>query len=216
MAATGGVPGPQVLAVNVGAVRTVDWHGIEVATGIWKAPVAGRIGVRGVNLEGDDQADRSVHGGADKAVYAYASEDYEWWSTTRTDCLELATFGENLSTAGIDLNACRIGDRWQVGSALLEVAQPRTPCHKLGIRMGDDRFPTRFAEAGRPGVYLRIIVPGDVGAGDLISVEVATPPAVRIGSLVGEEVDEESLRIAACDPRVPRVWRAAASAALSS
>ena len=210
------VLGPRVLAVNVGAVRTVDWHGIEVTTGIWKAPVAGRVAVHGVNLEGDDQADRAVHGGPDKAVYAYASEDYEWWSTTRTGRLELATFGENLSTAGIDLNACLIGDRWQVGTALLEVAQPRTPCHKLGIRMGDDGFPARFALAGRPGAYLRIIVPGDVGAGDLISVDVAAPPAVRIGSLVGEEADVESLRTAALDPRVPRLWRAAASAALSS
>ena len=211
-----GPAGPRVLAVNVGAVRTVDWHGTAVTTGIWKAPVTGRVALRGVNLDGDDQADRSVHGGADKAVYAYASEDYAWWSTTRTGPLALATFGENLSTAGIDLNACRIGDRWQVGSALLEVAQPRTPCHKLGIRMGDDRFPARFAEAGRPGAYLRIVGPGDVGAGDLIVVEGAEPPAVRIGSLVGEEVDEESLRVAARDPRVPRVWRAAASAALSS
>ena len=216
MPAAQGPTGPQVLAVNVGAVRTVDWHGAAITTGIWKAPVAGRVAVHGVNLDGDDQADRSVHGGADKAVYAYASEDYEWWSTTRTGPLALATFGENLSTAGIDLNACMIGDRWQVGSALLEVAQPRTPCHKLGIRMADDGFPARFAHAGRPGAYLRIIVPGDVGAGDLIVVEGAAPPAVRIGSLVGDEVDEESLRIAACDPRVPRVWRAAASAALSS
>ena len=208
--------GPRVLAVNVGAVRTVDWHGIAVTTGIWKAPVQGRVAVHGVNLEGDDQADRSVHGGPDKAVYAYASEDYEWWSSTRTGPLPLATFGENLSTAGIELNDCRIGDRWQVGSALLEVAQPRTPCHKLGIRMGDDRFPTRFAEAGRPGAYLRIVVPGDVGAGDLIAVDVAAPPAVRIGSLVGDGLDEEALRLAARDPRVPRVWREAASAALAS
>ena len=205
--------GPRVLSVNVGDVRTVEWRGRQVTTAIWKHPVEGRVPVRGVNLMGDDQADRRVHGGADKAVYAYAVEDYDWWRTT-TGPLAPGTFGENLTTAGLDLSACRIGDRWRVGSALLEVAQPRQPCFKLGIRMGDDAFPGRFAGAGRPGAYLRIVVPGDVGAGDAIGVEAAAAPAVVLGALVADPVEDEVLRVAAADPRVPAGWRRTAFRAL--
>jgi MOSC domain-containing protein YiiM len=166
--------------VNVGLPRTVEWRGRAVTTAIWKEPVDGRVALRRVNLVGDDQADRRVHGGIDKAVYAYASEDYEWWAP-RTGPLAPGTFGENLTTVGIDVTGSRIGDRWHIGPAVLEVAQPRSPCFKLGIRMGDDAFPVRFAAARRPGAYLRVIVEGDVAAGDAIAVEPAARPALSIG-----------------------------------
>jgi MOSC domain-containing protein YiiM len=123
----------EVVSVNVGRPRTVDWHGRRVTSGIWKEPVDGPVTIEGVNLAGDDQADRRVHGGPDKAVYAYAMEDYAWWATSIGPS-KPATFGENLTTAGIDLGASHIGDRWRVGTAILEVTQPRQPCFKLGVK----------------------------------------------------------------------------------
>jgi MOSC domain-containing protein YiiM len=172
-----------LVSVNVGRPRIVEWQGRTVMSAIWKDPVDGPIRVDGVNLAGDDQADRRVHGGLDKAVYAYASEDYDWWAAS-AGRLAPGTFGENLTTAGIDVNESVLGDRWHVGSAVLEVTQPRMPCFKLGMRMGDPGFPARFLAAGRPGTYLRIVVPGTVASGDSIVVERASVPAATIGSLV--------------------------------
>src|SRR4051794_29724295 len=103
-----------ITSVNVGEPRIVEWHGRQVETAIWKAPVAGRIRVAGVNLAGDRQADLRVHGGPDKAVYAYAEEDYRWWSEQVGRALEPGTFGENLTMRGVDLAAAADGDRWQV------------------------------------------------------------------------------------------------------
>jgi MOSC domain-containing protein YiiM len=176
--------------------------------------VEGLVAVQGVNFAGDDQADRRVHGGVDKAVYAYAVEDYDWWATSLGP-LAPGTFGENLTTIGIELNACNIGDRWHVGSSILEVAQPRQPCFKLGIRMNDDHFPGTFASARRPGAYLRIIGAGAVTAGDAIEVTPAERPAIRIDSLVEDNIAESVLRHAVDDPRVPDGWRQAAARALS-
>lgn len=156
----------EVRSVNVGALRRVEHRGREVMTGIWKEPVAGRVAVRGVNLDGDDQADRRFHGGPDKAVYAYAVEDYAWWASELGHVLAPGTFGENLTVKGVDLTTAVVGERWLVGTCVLEVCQPRTPCWKLGLRMGDDRFPARFLAAGRPGAYLRIAREGELGAGD--------------------------------------------------
>ena len=206
--------GPLVLSVNVGRPRTVEWRGRVVTSAIWKQPTTGPVTVAGVNLTGDDQADRRVHGGVDKAIYAYAVEDYDWWATT-TGPLGAGTFGENLTTAGIDLSASHIGDRWRVGSAVLEVAQPRQPCFKLGIRMNDDTFPGAFESARRPGAYLRIISPGALAAGDRIDVEPAEQPAIRISSLVEDDIDEDVLRLMVDDPRVPDGWRRAAERALT-
>lgn len=160
-----------VVSVNVGGVQRVTAGGRTVETAIWKAPVEGRIMVRGVNLEGDDQADRSVHGGPDKAVYAYGTDDYEWWEGELGRRIEPGAFGENLTISGMDVSAAVVGERWAVGSAILEVSQPRRPCGKLGIRMGDPKFTRRFARAGRPGAYLRIVAEGSIGAGDRVVVE---------------------------------------------
>jgi MOSC domain-containing protein YiiM len=172
----------EVVSVNVGMPRTVVHEGRAVTTAIWKRPAAGRVAVRGVNLYGDEQADRSVHGGVDKAVYAYAREDYEWWGAELgTEALAAGTFGENLTVSGIDINAAEVGERWRVGSALLEVSEPRFPCFKLGIRMGDPTFLKRFAAARRPGTYLRIIEEGELGAGDRIQVAHRPGHGVTIG-----------------------------------
>jgi MOSC domain-containing protein YiiM len=170
-----------VESVNVGAVQSVEVEGRSVTTAIWKSPVEGRVLLRGVNLAGDDQADRTVHGGPDKAVYAYSREDYDWWASELSRPLDAGTFGENLTVAGLDLNAAVVGERWEVGSALLEVSEPRFPCFKLGIRMGDPRFLRRFAQARRPGTYLRIVSEGEVGAGDAIEVAARPAHGVTIG-----------------------------------
>lgn len=177
-----GAPRPAtVVSVNVGRPRTVPFRGSQITTGIWKVPASGPIRARGVNLDGDDQADRSVHGGPDKAVYAYAQEDLSWWTVELGQVVAPGTFGENLTTAGIDVTNAVVGERWAVGSAVLEVCQPRVPCYKLGIRMGDQRFPPRFAAAGRPGAYLRIVAEGDIAAGDEVRILSRPDHAVTVG-----------------------------------
>ena len=158
-----------VESVNVGAPRVVSWQGQTFATGIFKSPVGGRVAVAGVNVAGDDQADRSVHGGPDKAVYAYAREDIDWWNQ-RGRATEPGTFGENLTTVGVDLGAALVGERWRVGTTVLEVSEPRVPCFKLAMRMNDPAFVKAFAAALRPGAYLRIVMEGAIGAGDAIAV----------------------------------------------
>jgi MOSC domain-containing protein YiiM len=208
-------PSPSLVCVNVGRPRLVDWHGRRVRTAIFKAPVAGPLLAAGVNLAGDDQADRRVHGGNDKALYAYAVEDYRWWVGELGYEPAPGTFGENLTTAGVDLTAAAIGDRWAVGEAVLEVAQPRQPCFKLGMRMGDAGFVDRFAAARRPGAYLRIVDAGLVGAGDAIVVTPAAAPAIRVVDLVGDLTPELLSRIVA-DERVPGGWRRGAERTLRS
>ena len=141
-----------------------------VRSAIWKEPVSGRVAARGVNLVGDDQADRRVHGGLDKAVYAYSREDYEFWREHEGMVTPPGLFGENLTVEGLDLSAALPGERWSVGSTLLEVAQPRLPCFKLGLHFDDPRMLKRFTQASRPGAYLRIVDEGDLGAGDAVEV----------------------------------------------
>jgi MOSC domain-containing protein YiiM len=155
-----------VLSVNVGGVREFDYHGRPAKSAIWKSPVVGRIAVRGVNLAGDDQADRRAHGGSDKVVYAYAIEDARWWQQQNGRSLEYGEFGENLTTEGIEVNDALVGERWQIGTTVLEVSEPRIPCWRLGVRMNDKLFPRQFTVALRPGAYLRLIAEGRVGAGD--------------------------------------------------
>jgi MOSC domain-containing protein YiiM len=160
----------RVLSVSVGGPREFEYHGRPVRTAIWKTPVAGRVAARGVNLAGDDQADRGAHGGPDKAVYAYAVEDARWWEKEIGRPFAHAEFGENLTTEGVNVNGALVGARWAIGSAVFEISEPRIPCWRLGVRMSDPGFVRRFTEALRPGAYMRIIVEGDVGAGDGIEV----------------------------------------------
>ncbi len=160
----------RVLSVNVGRARQFKYHSHLARSAIWKSPVAGRVQARGVNLEGDEQADRQAHGGPDKAIYAYAAEDMRWWEQRLGMALQYGQFGENLTTQGIQVNNALVGERWEIGTTILEVSEPRVPCWRLGVRMNDQMFPRRFADALRPGTYLRIIVEGDLAAGDEIRV----------------------------------------------
>jgi MOSC domain-containing protein YiiM len=159
-----------VFSINVSGVRTVEHRGRVVETGIFKAPVEGPVRAEGINLEGDVQADRTVHGGEHKAVYAYALEDSAWWAGEVGRHLEPGSFGENLTTSGHDVSGALIGECWRIGTVLFEVSQPRSPCFKLGIAMEDGRFPIAFKRADRPGAYLRIVEPGVLSTGDAIDV----------------------------------------------
>ena len=159
-----------MVSVNVGQPRAVTSGRHIVDTAIWKEAVHGPVGVRGVNIDGDAQADRTVHGGPDKAVYAYAIEEIRDWETELGQHLDTATFGENLTTEGIDVSGALVGQRWRIGTVVLEAAQPRLPCYKLGIRLGTAGFVRQFARASRPGAYLRIIEAGRLETGDDIAV----------------------------------------------
>jgi len=203
---------PRVLAVNVGEVREVDWNGRKIRTGIWKFPVTGKsVALRGVNLAGDDQGDRQAHGGPDKAVYAYAIEDYQYWNEREGIDMRSAMFGENLTVQGVDLRATLVGERWRIGTAELEVAQPRLPCYKLGIRVGDAEFPARFQAAGRLGVYFRVAVEGEVASGDEIMVTHRPAHAVTIGSMI-EALGDRSIAAGLLEAGyLPKFWRRVAS-----
>lgn len=159
-----------VASLNVGTPRDMEWKGREFTTSIWKTPTPQRLAIRGVNIVGDDQADRTVHGGEYKAIYAYGREELDWWSRELGRKLEAGAFGENLTVIGMHVSSALVGERWKIGSALFEVTQPRFPCFKLAAKMQDAHFIRRFAAAGRPGAYLRIVEEGEIGAGDTVEV----------------------------------------------
>jgi MOSC domain-containing protein YiiM len=169
-----------VASVNVGRPAPLETPRGTVESAIVKRPVSGRVRFEGVNAAGDDQADRSVHGGPDRSVYAYAAEDYAWWERELGWPLEPGTFGENLTTSGLDVNEALVGERWAVGEAELEVSIPRVPCFKLAARMHDPRFVKTFADARRPGPYLRIARAGAIAAGDEIAVASRPAHGIRI------------------------------------
>lgn len=198
-----------LVSVNVGGPRTVEWAGREVMTSIWKYPVSGRVAVEGINLAGDLQSDRRVHGGPDKAVYAYSIEDYRWWSGELGKTVGPGTFGENLTVEGVDLTRSVVGEVWAVGTARFQVAQPRLPCFKIGIRMGDATFVDRFDDARRYGVYLRIVGEGEVAAGDAITLESRPEHGVTAASIadVRASPDPERLRRLVDTHDVPEEWR---------
>ncbi len=199
---------PSLLSVNVGPLRPIPYRGKEVRTGIFKEPVRGRVAARGTKLEGDEQGNPKVHGGFDKAVYAYAREDYEWWEAELSQPLEPGTFGENLTTTGLELNDALVGERWRVGTALLEVSEPRFPCFKLGVRMGTQRFVKRFAEARRTGTYLRIVEEGELGEGDAIEVMERPDHGVTIGRFADAYLgDRDRLAELLIAERLSEEWR---------
>jgi MOSC domain-containing protein YiiM len=159
----------KVLSVNVGLAQQVSWQNKIVATGIFKNPISGPIMLRSLNLDGDQQADLTVHGGVNKALYAYPSEHYDFWRTelARTD-LSWGMFGENFTTEGLLEDAVYIGDRFRVGEAEIIAKGPRTPCYKLGIKFGRADIIKRFLIGGRPGIYFTVLREGMVEAGDAI------------------------------------------------
>jgi MOSC domain-containing protein YiiM len=171
----------RVIAVNVGQPREVVWKGETVLTGIFKEPVDGRVAVRRLNLEGDRQADLTVHGGPEKAVYAYPSEYYTFWREQFPEMdLPWGMFGENLTIAGLVDETVHIGDRFQVGSAQLMVTQPRVPCYKLGLKFGRDDILKRFLQSKLTGFYFSVSKEGDVAAGDPISLLHRNEHQVRV------------------------------------
>lgn len=203
-----------VVSVNVGAVRTLEFaDGATVTTGIWKEPVDDRRAVGLTQIAGDDQADRTAHGGPDKAVYAYALEDLEYWAAELGQPVTFGLVGENLTTRGVDVTGAVVGERWRIGSTLLEVAQPRVPCFKLGIRLADRHFPRRFAAAGRPGAYLRVIETGEVGAGDAVAVISRPDHGLTVGDVARiYHRDRDQARRLTEVAALPRLWRDWASA----
>ena len=202
----------RVLSVNVGLPREVAWRGKRVTTGIFKQPASGPVPLRTLNLDGDRQADLRVHGGPDKAVYAYPSEFYELWSRERPELdFGPGTFGENLTTEGLVDGEVSVGDRFGVGTAELVVTQPRLPCFKLGIKMGRNEFVTEFLERGLLGFYLAVAREGEVAAGDPI-VELERDPRMfgvtDVARLFAvDRGDVEGMRRAAELDVLPESWR---------
>ena len=203
----------RIVSVNVGLPRAVTWRGKTVTTAIFKEPVAGRVALRSLNLDGDRQADLTVHGGREKAVYAYPVEHYRHWRTELADAaLPYGAFGENLTTEGLREDAVHVGDRFRIGSTEMLVTQPRLPCYKLGIRFGRADMVKRFLASGRTGFYLAVLREGEVGAGDAIELVARDEPGVSIAEItrlyVGKDPDDEALRRAIRVPALPASWRA--------
>ncbi|MGC2299610.1 MAG: MOSC domain-containing protein [Acidobacteriaceae bacterium] len=175
----------KLISVNTGLPRQVLWRGTSVTTGIFKEPVRGRIALRKLNLEGDGQADLSVHGGPYKAVYCYPVAHYDYWKKELPDReLPVGIFGENFTVDGPLEDSVHLGDQFSVGSAEVVVTQPRLPCYKLGIRFGDDDMVRRFFASRRTGFYLAVTREGEVGAGDELKVISRDPNGVPVAEII--------------------------------
>jgi MOSC domain-containing protein YiiM len=194
----------RLLAVSVGQPQDVEWQGKPLRTAIVKSPVSGRVAAGRLGLAGDRQADPTVHGGVDKAVYAYDRSSVDYWrhELGRSE-LAPGAFGENLTIAGWPEKQVFIGDRFRIGTACFEVSQPRQPCHKLAWRFGDPAFPKRFLASQRVGFYLRVVEDGEVGAGDPIvriahderSLDVESIVAVAFARTPDESILERATRL---------------------
>jgi len=201
----------KVLSLNVGLPRTVEWKGKPVSTGIFKEPVSGRVALKALDFDGDGQADLSVHGGPNKAVYVYPAEHYAYWRRELPDqSLPWGMFGENLTTEGLREDT-QIGDRFRIGSAEVMATQPRLPCYKLGLRFGRGDIVKRFLASGLTGFYFRVIVEGDVGAGDaIVPIRRATDsvPVSEITRLYARDTDDlEGLRRIVTIADLAEDWR---------
>ena len=203
----------KVISVNVGLPQEAVWRGIAVRTAIFKEPVAGSVAIRKLNLAGDQQADLTVHGGPDKAVYAYPVEHYEYWQKQLPDVsFSWGAFGENLTTEGLSEDTLYIGDLLRAGSAILQVAQPRMPCYKLELRFNRDDMIKRFLVSGRSGFYFSVIEPGDVGVGSEVEILDRDTNNVTVRDILrlylGQEDDPELLQRAMKVSSLPESWKA--------
>jgi MOSC domain-containing protein YiiM len=201
-----------LLSINVGLPRGIQWQGKVVRTSIFKSPVSGDVRVSKLNLEGDQQSDLSVHGGVHKAVYAYPSEHYEFWREEVPGAdLPWGAFGENLTVQGILEDEVRIGDRLRIGSAEFMVTQPRMPCFKLGIRFGRPDIVKRFLRSGRSGFYLAVVEEGQIAAGGTVEVLTRDEHGVSVADIVNlyqaDATNQELLRKASNLPALPPDWR---------
>jgi MOSC domain-containing protein YiiM len=201
----------RVLSVNVAMPREVSWNGETVSTAIFKQPVVGKVALRTLNLDGDAQADLTVHGGPDKAVYAYAREHYSGWQTKLGRQLSAAAFGENLTTEGLFEDNAHIGDEFLVGTARLVVTQFRMPCYKLGIRFGDPAMVRAFLRAGLPGIYFAVLDEGEVGPGDSIERVHTDPRRITVRDMLrltlNRRAPADELRRLLEIPALAAVWR---------
>jgi MOSC domain-containing protein YiiM len=174
----------KLLALSVGLPREVTWHNRVVTTGIFKQPVSGRLALRKLNLDGDRQADLTVHGGEFKAVYCYPSEHYAYWKKEMPGRdFPVAVFGENFTTEAMFEDSICLGDRYRVGTAEVVITQPRLPCYKLGVRFRDDQMVKRFLVSKRSGFYVAVVEQGEVGAGDEIVLLWRDPRAVPVSEI---------------------------------
>ncbi|MDI9579415.1 MAG: MOSC domain-containing protein [Thermobispora sp.] len=207
----------RIRSVNVGRAVDAEWAGRLKRTAIDKRPVAGRVSVGGNGLVGDERADVTHHGHPDQAVYAYAREDYDWWESQLGRELRDGLFGENLTTVGVDVTGALLGERWRVGTAVLEVTGPRTPCAVFRNWMGEPGWVKRFTEAGRPGAYFRVIETGELGAGDEIEVLERPWPSVTIGeAFAAYHGDKELMRRVLAVPGLGEKWDRIAARVLGS
>jgi MOSC domain-containing protein YiiM len=205
-----------LISLNTGLPREVTWHGQLVTTGIYKQPVEGRVALRKLNLDGDRQADLTVHGGEYKAVYCYPVEHYDYWKRKLPGRdLPMAIFGENFTTDGLQEDSIHLGDQLAVGSAEMVVTQPRLPCYKLGLRFQSDDMVKRFLASRRTGFYLAVTREGQVGAGDEIEVFARDPNAVSVSEITRlylakryGSADLTSLRRALQVAALPESWKA--------
>ena len=174
----------KLISVNVGRPRVVMSNGDPVSTGIFKEPVSGRVRLRTLNLDGDGQADLSVHGGPSKAVYVYPSEHYDYWKKELPQMqLSWGMFGENFTTTGLFESGLNIGDKFRVGSAIVLVTEPRMPCYKLAIKFGRPDIVKKFLESQRTGFYFGVLQEGEVGLGDPIEPIEKSDRTVRVSDI---------------------------------
>jgi MOSC domain-containing protein YiiM len=202
----------EIISLNVGRPRLVLWRGEAVSTGIYKEPVEGRIRLRTLNLDGDRQADLTVHGGPMKAVYAYPAEHYEFWRGELPEMqLPWGMFGENFTTLGLDESSVHIGDRFRAGTAELMVTQPRMPCYKLGIKFGRTDILKRLLASGRTGFYFSVTQEGEVSRGDSVELVERDEHQVTVSEITRlyahDRTDVEAMRRAARVEALPASWR---------
>jgi MOSC domain-containing protein YiiM len=202
----------KIISVNVGLPRLVLRNGEPVSTGIFKEPVAGRVMVRTLNLDGDRQSDLSVHGGPEKAVYGYPSEHYDFWKRELPEMdLPWAIFGENFTTTGLFETEINIGDKFRVGTTEVMVTQPRMPCYKLGIRFGRTDIIKRFLASERTGFYFSVLKEGEVGAGDEFELIEKNASGVRVVDVTrlysSDKQNVDLLRRAIATEALPDNWR---------
>ena len=202
----------KIVSVNVSTPRTVTYGGRKFETGIFKEPVTGPVSVGRTNLDGDGQADLTVHGGPHKAVYAYPLEHYPYWSgVLGRQITAYGQFGENLTTCGALENEIRIGDVLSAGSAVLQVSQPRTPCFKLAMKMGRRDFPSLFLKSKRVGFYMRVLQEGTLNPGDGMTLLERNDRSMTVEQVVelvlSKEIDKELLLAAAAMEALSPEWK---------
>jgi MOSC domain-containing protein YiiM len=202
----------KILSVNISTPKVVEFEGQKVTTGIFKEPVEGRIKLRRLNLDGDKQADLKVHGGPDKAVYAYPLEHYEYWRNIYPHTkMPYGMFGENFTVEGLMERDVCVGDCFKIGSSKVIATQPRMPCYKLGVKFGNMDILRKFLESGRSGIYFKVLEEGEVGVGDYViklkndSNRVTISDIVRMYTIRKEDID--MMRSAVKVKALPEGWR---------